>query len=118
MANEKAVSNEEMLAAILASKTFKEAADSLDISIRTIYERMHTTDFRMMYTDAKAEILRTAVNSVNSHVAEALETVAGIMNDTKNNPAVRLQAAQTIINSTYKLRDTLAISECNFKNGF
>lgn len=118
MANEKALSNETIIAAIIQSNTYKDAADKLGISIRTIYDRMHDKDFKMQYTDAKAQVLRTAVNSVNSHLSEAIEVIAGIMNNAENNPAVRMQAAQTMINTSIKLKGHIEGAECNFKNGF
>lgn len=113
----KAVSNEEIIASILTHKTLAEAAAAVGISLRTIYDRMHDIDFRIAYNDAKSEVIRGAVQSVNCHLTEAFETVAAIMNNTDNNPAVRLQAAQTIISQSSKICERLTISEINFHNG-
>lgn len=118
MASVRAVSNEELIAAILSSRTLTEAANKAGISLRTLQERMHEHEFRLAYTDAKSEVLRAAVQATNAHLTEAIETVADIMKDKTTNPAVRMQAAQTIINQSVKIIDRLQIAETNFNNGY
>ena len=79
----------------------------MGLSQRAIYDRMGEAEFRAQYRAAKAEILRGAVVSIRSRLAAAIETTAAIMQDEDNNPAVRLQAAQTIINSAGKFIERL-----------
>lgn len=79
----------------------------MGLSQRAIYDRMGEAEFRAQYRASKAEILRGAVVSIRSRLAEAIETTAAIMQDEDNNPAVRLQAAQTIINSAGKFIERL-----------
>lgn len=118
MANMKAVSNEQLIAAILSSRTLSEAASKTGVSLRTIQERMKDSDFRLAYTDAKSQVLRSAVQTTNNHFTEAVEVIAEIMNDKTNNPAVRMQAAQTIINQSVKIFDRVQAAELNFYNGY
>lgn len=118
MARVKVISNEELIAAIITNNTLAAAAEAAGISLRALHDRMRDPDFRIAYTDAKSEIIRGAVRTVNSHLTEALETVAGIMNDEQNNAAVRLQAAQTILSQSSKINDRLMSCEINFNNGF
>ena len=45
MANNKAISNEEIIAALLQHGTIKEAATAIGTTPRTIYDRMKQRDF-------------------------------------------------------------------------
>ena len=107
MANNTAISNEEVIAALLQHGTIREAAEVLKITPRTIYDRMNDPEFRAEYTEAKNDILRSAAYVVNRKLAEAINTVAEIMEDKEVNPAVRLQAAQTIFANAEKFASRL-----------
>ena len=107
MARTKAISNEEIIAALLQHGTVREAAQALGTTARTIYDRMQSQDFTAEYSAAKNELLRKASLSVNDKLAAAIDEVAAIMSDPKVNAAVRLQAAQTIINSAGKFSERL-----------
>lgn len=109
--NNTAVSDEEIIAALLDSGTVKEAATKTGVSARTIRERMCDRDFKSAYNGAKADIVRKAVLSFNGKLSAAIDAVADIMADKATNPAVRLQAAQTIINNAGKFADRLAKTE-------
>lgn len=106
-----AVSDEQIIAALLQHGTMKEAAAAVGITPRTIYDRMDNREFRAMYMQAKVDIIRKAVFTINEKLAEAIDTVAGIMTDAANNPAVRLQAANVIINNAGKFSERLAQNE-------
>ncbi len=106
-----ATSDEEIIAALLQSGTIREAADTLNIAPRTIYDRMKSKDFRGLYSEAKTGIMRKAVFSVNERLGAAVDTVAEIMEDRNVNAATRLQAAQTIISNAGKLSKWLQEDE-------
>jgi len=109
----KAVSDEEIIAAILQHGTLREAAEAAGIAPRTIYDRMEDREFRALYMAAKNDIIRGAVFSINQKLSQAIDTVAEIMADKENNPATRLQAAQTIINNAGKFAERLTRDEYN-----
>ena len=109
--NNNAISNEEIIAALLQHGTIKAAADAAGIGTRTIYDRMNDKQFRAEYAQAKADIVRQAVFSINGKLAAAIEAVADIMTDKEVNPATRLQAAQTIINNAGKFAERLTKDE-------
>lgn len=109
--NTKAISNEEIIAALLQHGTVREAAEAAGTTPRTIYDRMKDREFRADYMEAKNDIIRKAVYSINAKLSEAIDAVADIMNDADTNPAVRLQAAQTIINNAAKFADRLTKDE-------
>lgn len=107
MARTKTISNEAIIAALLQHGTVREAAQAAGTTARTIYDRMQSQDFTAEYSAAKNELLRKASLSVNDKLAAAIDEVAAIMSDPKVNAAVRLQAAQTIINSAAKFSERL-----------
>ena len=114
MANKNtALSDEQIIAAILTGGTFTEAAKALNVSTRTLYDRMATKDFKTLYAGAKTDIIRGAVLKINHKLTEAIDTVSDIMNDKEVNAAVRLQAAQTLISNATKFSERLQHEELN-----
>jgi len=111
MAREKAVSDEQIIAALLNSGTIKAAAAAAGVSERTLYDRMADGGFQALYKAAKADLIRAAVISLNSKVQAAIDTIADVMNNEQNNPATRLQAAQTILSSAGKFAQRLQADE-------
>ena len=109
--NNTAVSNEEIISALLQHGTIKEAAAAAKTTPRTVYDRFSDKDFRAEYAAAKNDIIRAAVFSINGKLAAAIDAVADIMNNPEINPAVRLQAAQTIINNAGKFAERLTKEE-------
>jgi hypothetical protein len=114
--NTKAISNEEIIAALLQHGTIKEAAAAAGTTPRTIYDRMNDREFRAEYMEAKNDIIRKAVFTINEKLSEAIDTVADIMTDKDNNPAIRLQAAQTILNNAGKFAERLTHDEYQSRN--
>ena len=109
--NTKAVSNEEIIAALMQHGTIKEAATAAGTTPRTVYDRMKDREFRSAYMEAKNDIIRKAVFNINAKLSEAIETVVNIMTDENANPAIRLQAAQTIISNASKFAERLTEDE-------
>lgn len=111
MGRTKTVSNEEIIAALLQHGTVKDAAAAVGTTPRTVYDRMREREFRVLYTEAKTDIVRQACLSINSKLSAAVEAVSNIMEDPEVNPATRLQAAQTILNNAGKFAKRLNIDE-------
>ena len=109
--NNTAVSDEEIIAALLESGTIREAAQKTGLTDRTIRERMCSRELKSAYKGAKTDIIRKAVLSINGKLSTAIDAVADIMNDKATNAAVRLQAAQTIINNAAKFTERLTAEE-------
>lgn len=114
--NTKAISNEEIIAALLQHGTIKDAAAAAGTTPRTIYDRMNDREFRAEYMEAKNDIIRKAVFTINEKLSAAVDAVAEIMTDKDNNPAVRLQAAQTILNNAGKFAERLTHDEYQSRN--
>ena len=114
--NTKAISNEEIIAALLQHGTIKDAAAAAGTTPRTIYDRMNDREFRAEYMEAKNDIIRKAVFTINEKLSAAIDAVAEIMADKDNNPAVRLQAAPTILNNAGKFAERLTHDEYQSRN--
>ena len=111
MERNKKVTDEQIIAALLAGGTIKAAAAAAGVSERTIYDRMNEGAFQAVYKAAKADLIRAAVFSLNGKMQAAIDTVTAIMQDENNNAAVRLQAAQTILNNAGKFAQRLQADE-------
>lgn len=111
MAKNGKVSNEQIVAALLTSGTIRATAKTLNISERTIYDRMTEGEFVELYKGAKTDLMRQAVFSLNEQIQSAICTVAEIMNNEDNNAAIRLQAAQTLLNTASKFTQRLESEE-------
>ena len=61
MAKQKAVSDEQIIAALFSNGTIKAAAAAIGISERSIYDRMNEGEFIALYKSAKADLIRGAV---------------------------------------------------------
>lgn len=92
-----AVTDEHIIAALMSSGTIGEAAAALDISPRTIYDRMSNAAFKAAYQAAKSDLIRQATFTLNGKVAAAINTISDIMSDKNEKPTVRLHAAELIL---------------------
>ena len=111
MSKTKTIPDEAIIAALLDHGTIRAAAEAVGLSERTIYDRMSDGEFQALYRAAKSDLVRAALLRINRHLERAIDTVAGIMEDEDNNAAVRLQAAQTIINNAGKFAQRLQTNE-------
>lgn len=105
------VNDEKIIAALMCAGTIKEAAALTKISPRTISDRMRTREFAAAYAQAKADLLRTTLSGISSRMTAALDVIETIMNDTDTPPAVRIQAARTLLNSAGKLSERLSAED-------
>ena len=110
-----AISDEEIIAALLSAGSVKAAATAAGLPVRTLYDRMNSTEFQNLYRSARAEVLRAAVHNLNEHVQGAINTIADVMSNEDNNAAVRLQAAQTILTQAEKFSKRLQAEESGIK---
>lgn len=116
MGRKKAVADEQIIAALLASGTIKAASAAVGLSERAVYDRMNNGDFQAVYKAAKADMVRAAVFSINKQLQAAIDTVTEIMQSADVNPAIRLQAAQTILNNAGKFAQRLQNDETSVIN--
>lgn len=111
MAKRKNIPDEVIISALISHGTIKDAAAAVGITQRSLYDRMSNGNFKALYKSAKADIIRGAVFNINNQLGAAVDVVVGIMQNEDNNPAIRLQAAQTILNNANKFTERLNTDE-------
>ena len=105
------VSDEQIISALMTNATYKDTALSVGIAERTLYERMNNREFKEKYKNAKSDLVRRAIFEINRQIGSAVDTVIEIMTDKNVNPAIRLQAAQTLLNNSNRFTDRLNFEE-------
>lgn len=106
-----AISNEEIIAALMSSRSIADAANKLGMSERSIYDKMTNKFFQMQYNAAKADFLRDALNNLKQRTNAAIDTIAELMEAQTSAPAIRLQAAKMILDSASRFAERLDSSD-------
>ncbi len=106
-----AVSDEQIIAALMSQSTVTEAGAAVGLSPRAMYDRMSDGEFKALYRAAKADIVKAATAALNSKVQQAIDTMTEIMENENISPAIRLQAAQAILNHAGKFAERLDVAE-------
>ena len=75
------------------------------MSERQMYTRLNDPDFRERYDKARHDLLDHATATIQGHVGAAVETMSEVMNDPKNPPQTRLNAAEAVVRNTLKLTE-------------
>lgn len=102
-----AISDEQIVAAIIQAGSVTQAAQTLGISPRSMYDRMGRDSFRAAYSAAKSDIIRSAVYTLNQSLSDAVETVREIMHSETSSAGTKLQAARMIIDSAARFSERL-----------
>lgn len=97
--------DERVIAALLTSPTVKAASEQCGVSERQIYARLNKPAFHERYDKARHDLLDHATAQLQGRTGEAVETMAEVMNDPKNPPQTRLNAADAIIRNGLKLTE-------------
>lgn len=97
-----AITDEKMIKALATCGSVTATAVRLGIAESTIYRRLQDNDFRAKLEVVKGDVLREFKASYLESAERARNTVESMMNNDKINPAIRLQACQTIINTAVK----------------
>lgn len=94
------------LRALMDSRTLTEAAEKAGISRKTLYTYIRSdSDFAIAYQEAIEESITAAAESIESRAARATEVVESIMNDQEQPGALRLKAAQMILEDCDRKRE-------------
>lgn len=98
----KKLSNEAIIIALLEHGTVKSAAAALNISTKTIYNRMKTIEFEREYSAFKDELLNNCFYKLINAVDTAIDVIIEIMEQPDAKPNTRINAAQIVLNSVVK----------------
>lgn len=96
------------LAALMESSTLTEAAEKAGISRRSLYTYIREeSDFARAYQALQDTAATAAAEAAEARAAEASSVVKSIMDDTAQPAAIRLKAAQIILETSAKNREKL-----------
>ena len=96
------VTDEAILAALLASGSNRAAAKALGVSERTIRSRLQKPDFRERYEDIKNGMIETVSDEIAANLSGAVKTLVEVMTNPENNAAVRSQAAGELLRTALR----------------
>jgi len=94
-----------ILQALLTTRTIKEAAESARVSERVIYNYLSDPTFKSLYNAAREDIMRGVSNHLCERMNEAIDVIASIMTD-GSRERDKLSAARAILD--YGVRYTVA----------
>ncbi len=103
------LTDEEIVAALIQEGSKKAAAASLGVTVRTLYERTKKADFRQLYTEAKADIVKDATAKIQGHLSGAIDTLIEIMNDSEAPKQTRANCAVSVLQYGVKLTEAADI---------
>lgn len=107
----KRLQDEEIIAGLISEGSIKGAAASLGCTARTLYSRMKDPEFKKLYTQAKADILKTATAKLQGNLCGAIDTLAEIMTDTATAKQTRANCAVSILQYGARFTETLDLVE-------
>ena len=107
----KRLQDEEIITALIAEGSIKGAAASLKCTARTLYDRMKSPEFKDLYAQAKADILKTATAKLQGKLCEAVDTLTEIMTDTEAAKQTRANCAVSILQYGARFTETTDILE-------
>lgn len=102
---------EKLLAALLTSRTKKEAAAAAGISDRTMRSYFEDKEFCQRYREAFAGVVQDATRRAQQLLEPALSTLQTVMEDEEIPAQARITAARSIIDYSLKLTEQADILE-------
>ena len=97
------VSDEEIVAALLANPSNAEAAKAVGISERYLYTRMQAKSFKELLAAATDRVFDDTLNKAKRALMRSLDVMAAVMDDPAAPPQVRLNAAEAIQRSATRM---------------
>ena len=94
--------------ALLTRPTVAQAAVDCALSEATIYRWLATPAFRAALAQAEGEAVAAAGRKLVALAESALDTVAAVMTDPQAPDAVRVRAAEVVLNNLMKFREVIA----------
>lgn len=102
-------SDEQIVSALMSTRTNAEAAAACGLSTRQLITRMQAPELQALLTDAKSKVLERATESAQAAMVNAVDVMREIMQDTEHAPQVRLNAADAILRNGLRLTDVVDV---------
>ena len=102
---------EKLLAALLTSRSKKEAAAAAGIAERTMRTYFEDPELCQRYREAFAGVIEDATRQAQALLMPALSTLETVMTDEEINPAARVNAAKIALDYAVRLTDQNDLAE-------
>lgn len=109
--SKKRLQDEAIISALISEGSIKCASELLECSTRTLYERMKKPQFKELYAQAKADILKTATAKLQGNLCKAIDTLVEVMTDEKTAPQTRVNSAVSILQYAVRFTEATDIIE-------
>ena len=93
---------EEAIAALLSQRNTEDAARAVGIGLATLLRWMRLPEFQIAYREARRDAVSQATARLQQATGAASSTVLKIMLDSNAPAAVRLRAAESVLNHAAK----------------
>ena len=103
--------SEEVIAALMAGRSMRQAAQDCGIGYRTLKEWFASPWFRAEYGAAKQQLLDATINQLRSIGSEAVSGLYDVVTNVANPPAARVSAARAILEVLLRAMEVQDISE-------
>ncbi len=102
---------QKMLIALMGSFTIKEAADKLGVSIGTVYNAFKDENFAQAYKEARHKAVEHSITMLSRSSSLAVTKLVEIVESPQEKSSVRLNAAKTILEFSFKGYELEKITE-------
>lgn len=99
------MTDEKLIAALLAAPTIKEAAKIAGVSESCIYSKLRSYSFRDELSKQRALLLEDVRTALTSSLLEAVNVITEIANNKEAAPQTRLNACESLVRLSFKLND-------------
>lgn len=102
--------NEQLIIALVTTSTIKDAALKAGVSEATIYKRLKDKEFKKAYADYRQKLIENSATALSLQLGDAVTALGEIVRDKETPAAVRLQAADTIIKDSLRIREHIQLT--------
>lgn len=88
---------EHIIVAFLSNWKPKEIQAAAHISKSTYYRLKNDSDFQKILTERRSEIIREAVNKMESYLSEDVDILQGIIRDPETSPQVKINGINLLM---------------------
>ena len=104
-----AISNAQIMAALVACGSVRTAAKAVGCSETTIRTRLTDPDFRAQYETAKGAVLQEACDSLSARLTHAVDALYRVLDDDSAPDTVKVTAADAILRHGLRYVETANI---------
>lgn len=100
-----------VIAALLSTRTVREAAKKCSLSETTLYRLLQDADFKSKFRAARRELVEATTAQLQQDGADAAKALREIVNNKKAPASVRVSAARVILEQGIKAVELVDLSE-------